>query len=136
MKVLLDSSVVISFLTSDIYTKEAEEIFSSIFDGKLDANIAEVTVVEVCGVMSRQGGREKANEVFTQLSEWTNKGIISILEHKNHITKIACDLAINYKLKGADAVISATAVYYKLKLITFDNEIITRLDSRIEFYKI
>jgi|SRR3989344_5654549 len=135
MKVLLDTSAIVSFLINDKYTEKSEQIFQEIFEGNLQTFINELIFVEVCGVISRQIGKEKAATVYKQINEWVEQGIMEILVQSKEITKIACEIAINHKIKGADAIITATSLYNNLKLITFDNELKDRLKSKISFYE-
>ncbi|MBS3175330.1 PIN domain-containing protein [Candidatus Woesearchaeota archaeon] len=135
MKALLDTSVIISFLINDKYTEHSEKIFQEIFEGNLQTFINELVIVETCGVISRQIGKEKAVIIYKQINEWIGEGIIEILQQSQEITKIACNIAINYKIKGADALIAASSLYNNIKLITFDNELKEKLKNKVSFYE-
>ena len=134
MRVLLDTSVIISFLVDDKHTDKAEKIFTDIFEGKLHAYVTPLIIVETCGVISRTSERESAELSLKKLNEWFYKGIVEILDQTEDIIKIACNFAINYRIKGADAIIGATAHYNKVKLATFDQEMINKLKPKVDFY--
>lgn len=134
MNVFLDTSVIVSFLIKDVHTENAEKIFNSIFEGNLQGLVHDLVLVEVCGVISRKAGKERAIIVLKQLEEWLLQGTFERIEHNEEISKRACALAIDNTLKGADALIASAALYHNLRLATFDEELKSRLKQKIEFY--
>ncbi len=135
MNIFLDTSVIISFLVSDKHTNKAEGIFSNIFEAKIKASIASLVLVEVCGVLSRYLDKEKALAGFSQVNEWLDKEIIEFIDINKSDANVACAIALDYKIKGSDALIAAIAHNNKSKLATFDNELANRLKNKIEIYE-
>ncbi len=134
MNLLLDTSVIISFLIKDKHTAAAEKIFITILEGKVSASITSLILVEVCGVLRRVVGKETAELALAKLNIWISKGILSVFDQTKEIASLACSFAIDYGIKGADALIAATSYYHKLNLVTFDEELITKLKHKVNFY--
>ncbi|MDP3728350.1 MAG: PIN domain-containing protein [bacterium] len=134
MNILLDSSVIVSLFINDKHKHKAEEIFTNIFNGELQACIPDLVLVEICSALRRRTNKESAERAYKKVEEWQRKGILSKQEMDEEILPIACSFAINYGVKGADALITAYASYYGLKLATFDDEIKEKLKEKLDFY--
>lgn len=135
MRLFLDACVLVSLFEKDKYTESAEGIFIDILEGKSDAYISYLVFVEVCGVLRRKAGKEQAKIALKKVEEWLSKGILTFVGVDENCANAACFLAIEYGLKGADALISASAREHKLKFVTFDNELKERLHAELDFYK-
>jgi predicted nucleic acid-binding protein len=110
-----------------VHIERTNIIFQKVFTGVLSAHVTPLVLAEVCGVMSRQVGTKLAEPVFLKLSNWLSRNLLKIVDENSDVAHLACKLAINHRLKGADALIAAAAQHYNLQLITFDEEIISKL---------
>lgn len=131
MSVLLDTSVIVSFFADDVHTEKAEAIMKKVLNGEVKAFVTPLVLAETCGAISRTSGRKNAETVLGKLEEWLSKNLISVAEDSG-VAKGACELAIRHSLKGADALIAATAKHNGMQLITFDDELIGKLKLKAE----
>ena len=131
---LLDTSAVVSFFITDKHTEKAEHIFQNVFDGDIEGAITDLILVEVCGVLRRRANKESAEITFHKLNSWIESGMLQLLHQNEDVVSLACTFAIQYGIKGADALIAATADYYGMKLVTFDEEVREKLTGKIKFY--
>ena len=127
MNVLLDTSVIISFFVEDAHTARAETIMRQVFEGKVKAFAPSLVLAETCGAICRKAGVKNAEAVLAKLSEWVLKGLLVVMPEPEEFYSNACRLAVKHSLKGADAVIAALAESGNLKLVTFDDELISKL---------
>ncbi len=131
---LLDTSAVVSFFIIDKHTPQAEQIFHNVFDGAIEGAITDLILVEVCGVLRRRANKESAEMTLHKLNSWIEGGMLQLFHQNEEVVSLACALAIQHGIKGADALIAATADYYGVKLVTFDEEVQEKLTGKIEFY--
>lgn len=134
MKILLDTSVLVSFFIRDAHSEKAELIFTKIFNCELEAFTTRLVLAEMCGVLSRNAGIENAQHAFSKADEWVLRGITKVVSETPIAGKVACGLALKYAVKGADAMIAALTLQSNLKLATFDDELKNRLKNKIDFY--
>lgn len=135
MSLLLDTSVLLSLFVEDVHTEQAEHVFQSVLEGNEQGYFTTLILVEVCGAVRRRAGKESAERALAKLQEWSERGVLELLDHNNEIIRRACSLAIEYSIKGADALIAATAVYHQLQQATFDEEVKEKLKTKIGFYR-
>ncbi len=134
MSLLVDTSVLLSLFVEDVHTQRAERVFQSVLTGDEQGYFTTLILVEVCGAVRRRAGKESAERAWAKLQEWSRRGVLELLDHNTEIIQAACSLAIEYSIKGADALIAATADYHQLSLATFDEEVKEKLKSKMEFY--
>ncbi|OGI65582.1 hypothetical protein A2642_04515 [Candidatus Nomurabacteria bacterium RIFCSPHIGHO2_01_FULL_39_10] len=135
MNILLDTSPLISFFAEDVHTEKSIILFNDIFTGKITASIPAFVLVEFCGALSRKAGKENAQLAFKQVQTLLNQNTLNIIPQTDETYTLACHLALQYGIKGSDAVISALAQQYNLTLATFDKEITNKLKNEIDLYK-
>lgn len=134
MKVLLDTSLLVSFFLIDKYQKKAKAIFEKIMKGGIEGIISCLSYVELCGVLRRNTDKETANQVKNKVNELIESGLIKITPFKISDTYEAGEFAIMTGLKGADLIIVQAAIKNKAKLCTFDEEIIRKAKGIVEFF--
>lgn len=134
MKVLLDTSLLVSFFLIDKYQMKAKAILEKIMKGEIEGIISCVSYVELCGVLRRNTDKETANQVKNKVNELIESGLIKITPLKISDTYEAGEFAIMTGLKGADSIIVQAAIQNKAKLCTFDEEIIRKAKGIVEFF--
>lgn len=135
MNIALDTSVIVSLFIEDKHKQKAEQIFTKIFKGEIRAYIPDLVLVEMCSAIRRRTNKESAESAYKKVNEWIMRGIVLNEDTNEEMVNGACTFAIRQGVKGADALISAYASYYHLKLVTFDEEIKEKLEKEIDFYK-
>lgn len=119
----LDSSVFVSaFVKDDLFRLAALQIFKKIFSGEYHVSTSAIVPVEVCGVISRRVGVDKAVKVKNQLDKWEDMNFISYVEVDAERRREAADLAVKLQLRGMDALVVQAAKEKKAVLATFDEE--------------
>lgn len=84
---------------------------------------------EVGGAIGRRVNQVEAQNVVNNLKSWPLLILIGLDEP---LALIAANLAIDLRLRGADAVYVAVAQQLNLPLVTWDREIINRTASIIQ----
>lgn len=134
MKVLIDTSVALSFFVEETHTKKAEEILLAVLDRDIEGYINPLIMAETCGAISRRAGKEAAERAINTIQEWADKGVLGILPQTEETLRAALGLCIEYGIKGADALIAATAKTNHCSLATFDEELRKKLSKAIDIY--
>ena len=124
MELAIDTSVLASFfIREDEFRKHGEAILAKVRSGEYRISTSCLVPVEVCGVIARMIGRKEAKEAQRALRLFERGGAIKFIELSKRKQIRAEDLAINLKLRGADAIILEVAEAGKMPLITFDLEV-------------
>ncbi len=96
-----------------------------------DIIVPVLMIAEVCGAISRRTGRpELAHEIYAAL---VNASEITFVEVNSELAQHAAQLAIDLRLRGADAVYVALAHHLGLPLLSLDEEHRTRAGEIIKF---
>jgi len=77
----------------------------------------------VCGVIARVVGKREARGAQKALRLLEKRGFIKLIELSKQRHMRAEDLAIDLKLRGADAIILEVAKTGKIPMITFDLDV-------------
>jgi|GEM_PF-6514926 len=101
MKIAIDSFYLVKMLADETM----QDIAALIQDEKLEAIIAQISLVEVYSVLAR---RDKARAAKDVARLWTSK--LRIEQLTPSIVTQAGDFKIDYKMHLADAIIAATAI--------------------------
>ncbi len=134
MNLLLDTSALVSFFITDIHTEKVTSLFKDILTGKTTAYVPAFVLVEFCGAISRQAGKEPASIAFKQVQTMLRQESIHTIPQTDETYTRACQLALQYAIKGSDALISALAQQYSLTLATFDKEMHQKLKTELDLY--
>lgn len=122
-EVTLDSSVLVSvFVKGDKFRPVALRIMERVFLGEYRVVTSVIVPVEVCGVISRRAGVDRAVLVKRQLDKWENMNLIGYSELSGRRRRDAAEIAVNLKLRGMDAIVVQVAKEKKAALLTFDKE--------------
>ena len=135
MRILLDSCVIISFFVADEHTQKAEQVFVKIFNGNVRAFVTPLVLAEVCGAIRRNNGKEKAKFVLKELQSWLSKDLLDFIGSLGKDPFGACFLAVEYGVKGADALIAITAKQHELSFVTFDTKLKEKIKDEVVFYE-
>lgn len=120
-RVVVDSSVVINFLTGGAQNDKAEWFDHSkwVFEAHERAahEIINPTIViaEVAGCGEVRGSHLSKNDRYKRVKrvrEWINSGNFLSVEISLGLAEEAAEIAIKYQLTGADACILASAIMY------------------------
>jgi predicted nucleic acid-binding protein len=137
-KVVVDSNVFVSlFLEGDINRDKAVKFFHNVFrDRKTQIFISAITFPEVCGVIARRiSNKEIVRRIESKINEWIESKLIMVVELTKDRIKIACDCAIEFGLKGADAIIVSLVKELNIPLLTFDEEIKRKVKNKIQLFE-
>ncbi len=134
MRVLLDTSCLVSFFLKDKYTEKAKSALEKILRNEIQGIISALSLVELCGVIRRNLDEQTAKEVKSKIDRLIEKGLLDIIPIKILDANSASNLAIATGLKGADAVILNAAKENNAKLLTFDEEIKEKGKSFVDFF--
>lgn len=120
MKVFIDTSILIRFLTHDLPDKvnECERIFELIKEGRIRPYISNVVYMEIIFVLTRQY-KFKKSIVVKVLEDLLNLRNMTIIEKTD--TKQALQLYKNTNIKYGDCLI-ATQIPKGVALVTYDTD--------------
>ncbi len=136
MKVVLDTSCLVSFFLMDAHHSKAQSMLGRIVKGETEALISALSLAELCGVVRRNTDEETAKEVQSKICELVEKGLIGVVPLKVSDAYGAGEIAIMTALKGADAVVVHAAKANDSRLFTFDEEITKRAKNHVEFFEL
>jgi predicted nucleic acid-binding protein len=122
-----DASVWVSSMHTDIHNRATVSWLqecASTGDNLIAPNLL---LAEVGGAVARLTGRSRLGRVaLRRLESYTFLQIVAI---DSKLASIAADLAIDYRLRGADAVYAALAYALNIPLVTWDQEQMTRVQN-------
>jgi predicted nucleic acid-binding protein len=138
MKVVLDSTVIFSiFHEKDPFHHLGMEIFNQFMSKKIEVFLPTLAMPEVCGAMKRETKDYKISMIVqSQLEGWIENNIISVKDLTTDRMKYATEDAIEFGLKGADAVFVALAKEMDAKLATFDGNLKDKIKRNIKLFEI
>lgn len=138
VRVVLDSTVVFSiFHEKDPFHHLGMKIFNQFMDKKIEVFIPTLAIPEVCGAIKRETKNYKLSMIVqSQLEGWIENNVISVRELTIERMKYATEDAIEFGLKGADAVFVALTKEMNAKLATFDDKLEKKVAGKIGIYKI
>jgi len=120
---VIDSSVFVAhFWTSDEHHDRAEPYIAGIEKGDTVFHIPTLAIVEICAVVTRRVSKAVALAARLRLEQWAEKGLITVYELDKERAYKSANAAMDYRLRGADAVFLGLAEELGLNIITFDSK--------------
>ncbi|RLI98844.1 MAG: hypothetical protein DRP00_00905 [Candidatus Aenigmatarchaeota archaeon] len=133
MTVIVDSCVFISLFTKDKNWEKALTLIELMKEGEKIV-IPSLLLPEVCGAIGRiTQDRKLAEIVFETIMGWINSGMISVEELNEKRMKKAALIAIEFGIKGGDAIFVSLAKEFHGKLFTFDEKLRRKVKGEIKF---
>ena len=133
MTVIVDSCVFISLFAKDKNWKKALILIELMKEGEKIV-IPSLLLPEVCGAIRRiTQDRKLAEIVFETIIGWINSGIISVEELNEKRMRKAAFIAIEFGIKGGDAIFVSLAKELHGKLFTFDEKLRRKVKGEIKF---
>ena len=127
-RLVVDSSILAaSFLESDRFHQDALIYITGLQNEDFSFHLPILVIVEVLSAVSRQVQRNRlaaCARVNKSFSEWERTGKIVLYTLDRERMEHAKDIALRFRLKGADSVIAALAEELDIPLRTFDKEIL------------
>ncbi|GBD91978.1 PIN domain protein [bacterium BMS3Abin04] len=125
--VTLDSSVIISYLIeTEINSNLAKNIWEFVVQNEIRIILPYTILIEIVSAIGRRTQNSSlAKEVENSL---LNLPLIRFIELNKSRTAKVCNSARKYGLRGMDAIIVQVSEEFKTQLITFDKEIINKLN--------
>ena len=133
MTVIVDSCVFISLFAKDKNWKKALTLIELMKEGEKIV-IPSLLLPEVCGAIKRiTQDRKLAEIVFETIIGWINSGMISVEELNEKRMRKAALIAIEFGIKGGDAIFVSLAKELHAKLFTFDEKLRRKVKKEIKF---
>lgn len=127
---VVDASVWVSYYNAaDVNNAASATWFKQQLNSQTPLVIPTLALLEIGGAIARRIGQTQARNIISNLSSLS---YLIIIEVDDTLGRQAATLAIDLRLRGADAVYVAVAQYFNLPLITWDAEIINRSKSLIQ----
>jgi predicted nucleic acid-binding protein len=137
MKIVIDSSVIVSFFFKDIYYDKAIEIFRKLKKEKTENIISTIALPEVCSAIIRQtNNKDYAAIVKRKIEKWIKDNFLKIEELTKERMLLASSTAIEFGLKGVDAIVVSLVKELKASLLTFDEEIKRKIKGKIKLFEL
>jgi predicted nucleic acid-binding protein len=137
MKIVIDSSVIVSFFFKDIYHDKAIEIFRKLKKEKTENIISTIALPEVCSAIIRQtNNKDYAAIVKRKIEKWIKDNFLKIEELTKERMLLASSTAIEFGLKGVDAIVVSLVKELKASLLTFDEEIKRKIKGKIKLFEL
>lgn len=136
MRVVIDSCVLVSMFSKDIFHHEAEKVLEAIIEGKVKPIVSTLALPEVTGAIKRVTKNEDiAKKVKDEIMSWIDSGLLSVEELTKERMRLSSNAAIDFNLKGADAVHVSLAKELKVKFLTFDEEVKKKIKNKVKLFK-
>jgi predicted nucleic acid-binding protein len=125
-RLTVDSSVIVSSLLKvEQRHKEALKIWNDVLSGKTTAIMPYSVFVEVvAAVRRRTGSEELAREVGKQLLRIETVFFVAV---DDNAARDAAELAVKTAVRGMDALVLQVAQDFGTELISFDEEMLTKV---------
>jgi predicted nucleic acid-binding protein len=137
MKIVIDSSVIVGFFFKDIHHDKAIEIFRKLKKEKTENIISTIALPEVCSAIVRQtNNKDYAAIVKRKIEKWIKDNFLKIEELTKERMLLASSAAIEFGLKGADAIVVSLVKELKASLLTFDEEIKRKVRDKIKLLEV
>ncbi|HTQ99552.1 MAG TPA: PIN domain-containing protein [Candidatus Acidoferrum sp.] len=128
---VIDASVwVAAFLPYEPNHKAAQRCIAELSTSSEPTELPTLALVETCGAIARRTNSADAAQQIRQFL--VSQHWISFFAVDSGLVSVASDIAINHKLRGADAIYVALAKMRSQPLISLDAEIIQRSKSIVE----
>jgi predicted nucleic acid-binding protein len=122
----IDASVIVSaFSPAEIAHPVSKAFMSQVRDEAAPLIIPTLVLPELASAIARGQGKPELGMAFAEeLSRFPNLVLVDLDES---LTKLAVEVAAQYRLRGGDAVYAAVALRFGTQLITLDQEQLERL---------
>ena len=128
--IVVDASVWVSYYNfADANNAASATWFKQQLNSQTPLVIPTLALPEIGGAIARRMDQTQARNIISNLR---NLSSLIIIEVDDTLGRQAATLAIDLRLRGADAVYVAVAQYFNLPLITWDVEIINRSKNVIQ----
>lgn len=133
-RVVVDACVFINVLCGSTDSRERERhphslrVFEAIEDNSIEAVVPAIVCAEVLGAGAIRGrhlpGEDRLRRRKAAL-EWLTNGRFLLAELDRTMVEHAAELSLRYQLKGADAVVLATAIDLESEMLyTWDSDLL------------
>ena len=130
---VLDSSVLVaSLIPSDKYYNEGTTIVKRLLGSDDVVYASAIVPVEVCTAVVRTKDKVSARETRVQIAKWISLGRLHMLYLNARRMRRAQEIAIEYYVRGMDAIIVQIAEEMKFPLVTFDQPLAERISSIVK----
>lgn len=124
MEVVVDSNVLVAFfLKEEVNRGKAKEFYRLVIRQEIKPIISALVLPEVCGAIKRRSTTDAAEEVFKKLSSLIDSNFFEVAELSQKRMHHSAQTAINFGIRGADAIHVALSQEFGIPLFTFDEEI-------------
>lgn len=136
--VVLDSNVLIAmFLQGDAHWQKSRFFLQQMMSGEYKTRISVLALPEVCGAVQRiTQDNQISKKMLKSILLLISAGLLEVEELTFVRMEEATSVAINFGLKGADAVPVALAKETDSYLLTFDNEVIKKTRTHIKILEL
>jgi predicted nucleic acid-binding protein len=129
--IVIDASVWISyFLPTDVNYAPTRNWLGTYLLSNSVFFAPTLVLAEVGGAVSRRAGQFA--QAYQALQELRDITTLNLIEVDESLGSLATEIAINQRLRGADATYVAVAQQLNIPLITWDREIINRTSGIIQ----
>ena len=131
---VLDSSVLVaSLIPSDKYYNEGTIVVKRLLVSDDVVYGSAIVPVEVCAAVARRTkDKVSARETRVQIAKWISLGRLHMLYLNAGRMRRAQEIAIEYYVRGMDAIIVQIAEEMKIPLVTFDQPLAERISSIVK----
>jgi predicted nucleic acid-binding protein len=138
VRVVIDSSVLISlFSEGDKFHSTAIDIMNKIRQEKAEIHISTLVLPEVCGGIVRViKDKTRAKQVKSQIDRWVVSGFFNVQELSEERMMSAAEFAIDFGVRGADAIIASLAKELGAYLITFDDNLKKKIKGKVKLFEL
>ena len=124
---VVDSNVLIAhFSYDDPHHLKAEPYISGLERGHRVFHIPTLAIVEICAVIGRRVSAAVALAARRRMEAWAKEGRVILYALDEKRASASSNVAIEYRLNGADAVFAGLAEELGMNLITFDDKNLAR----------
>lgn len=125
----VDSSVIISYLLKDeVFSDIAKVIWEKILEQKIQCIQPSITLLEISSALKRRTNNHKlVNNFLKEINSLTHLKNIE-LNKKRLMDSIG--LSLQFGLKSLDSIYVQVATEFNTEFITFDKEIISKLNLK------
>ncbi len=120
MRIFLDTNIFLAILNEEKTWKLAEKLLLDIYNGKHTGYTSVICVSEILSGFYAEDESEKGEMFLTHLRAMNN---FTITDVDLNIAKDAAKMRAKYKMKLPDAMIAASCMIHKCKLITQDENL-------------
>ncbi len=120
MKIFLDTNIFLAILNQEENWELAERLLLDVHNGKYTGYTSVICVSEILSGFYAEGKSEKSEIFLTDIKAINN---LTITDVDLIIAKDAAKMRAKYKIKLPDAMIAASCMIQKCKLITQDQNL-------------